>query len=222
MGGFVAILQRDLTLSIRAGGGAALSIAFFFLMILIFSLSFGPDPQSLSTIAAPAVWTAAILSAFVSFDRIFQDDFEDGGLDVIAETTDFLEGAFIAKTAAHWLTTAAPIILLTPAASAMLALGDGRLAPLMASLLVGTPALSLIGAFAAALTVSLRRAGVLVTILSAPLFTPLIIFGVEAANAERLSSPDFAPAMMFLGAYGLVCLIVAPFAGAAAIRANLT
>lgn len=221
MSGFWAIFKRDVALGFRAGGGAALGMAFFALTILIFALAIGPEPILLGRIAAPVLWTASLLSALVSLDRIFQADYEDGSLDLIVETADPVELAFLAKAFAHWVTASAPLIALTPVLGLMLALDGDGFSPLIISLAIGTPALSLIGALAAALTVCLRRANVLTTLLATPLFTPIIIFGVGAASAGATGDPAFTPSLLFLGAASLFSLIVAPFAGAAAIRANL-
>ncbi len=221
MSGFCAILMRDVSLGFRAGGGALLGAMFFTLTILIFALAAGPDLALLGRIATPILWTAALLSTLVSLDRVFQADFEDGSLDLLVEAADPFEIAFLAKAFAHWLTAAAPLIVLSPVLGVMLGLSPAGYWPLIGSLLIGTPALSLIGSLAAALTVSLRRASVLTTLLAAPLFTPIIIFGVGAAKAGAAADPAFAPSLMFLAAAGLFSLIVAPFAGAAAIRANL-
>ncbi len=219
--GVLAVIGRDITLAFRAGGGALLACIFFSLMILLFALAVGPEKTLLATIAAPILWTAALLSTLVSFDRIFQSDFEDGSLDTLVETLDPLETVVLAKAVAHWLTTCLPLIVLTPVLGLMTHLPGPAFAPLLLSLAIGTPALSLIGSLASALTVALRRASLLVTILSAPLFTPVLIFGVGAADAGARGDPNYLSALMLLGAVSLVSLIIAPLAGAAAIRANL-
>jgi len=221
MNAFSAIVVRDIKLAFRSGGGAFLACIFFGLMILLFALAVGPDKALMSRISAPILWTAALLSTLVSFDRIFQADFEDGSLDVIVETLDPLEAAVFAKAAAHWLSTCLPLIILTPALGLMTNLQAQGFTPLFISLLLGTPALSLIGTLSSALTVALRRANILMIILSAPLFSPILIFGVGAANAGAIGDPNYLPMLMLLAAASLVSLIVAPFAGAAAIRVNL-
>lgn len=222
MSAFTAIVARDVALGFKAGGGAMQTAMFFALVALIFALAAGPEPQLLSRLAAPVLWTGALLSALVSTDRIFQADYEDGSLDVLVETTDSLELRVLAKALAHWLSACLPLVVATPVFGILLNLPASGYGPLLASLLVGTPALSLIGALAAALTLTLRRASVLVSILAAPLFAPALIFGVGAAEAGATGSPGFLPALLFLAAASIFSLIFAPLAGAAAIRFNLS
>jgi heme exporter protein B len=216
----VAILMRDLRLALRAGGGAGNTVVFFALTIVIFALAVGPDRAQLSANAAAILWTAATLAAMLSFDRIFQSDFEDGSLDTLIETTDMVSLVALTKAAAHWLTTLAPLILAAPVLGLLLGLPEAAYWPLILSLLVGTPALSLLGAFASALALSLRRASLLMTILTAPLLTPALIFGVGAAKAGALGDPLYQPAMMILAAVSLLSCVVLPLAAAAAIRFN--
>ncbi len=216
----LAIIARDLRLAFRAGGGAANTVVFFALIIVVFALAAGPDRARLAANAVPILWTAATLAAMLSFDRIFQADHEDGSLDAFVETSDFLSLVALAKAAAHWLTTMAPLIVATPVLGLLLGLESGAFAPLMISMLVGTPALSLLGALASALALSLRRASMLMTILTAPLLTPALIFGVGAANAGAAGDPLFAPALMILAAFSLGACVALPLAAAAAIRFN--
>lgn len=218
----LAIVRRDVALGFRAGGGAMLTAVFLALVALIFALAIGPDPERLPVLAAPILWAGAVLAALISLDRIFQADFEDGSLDVLVETADFLELTVLAKAFAHWLSACVPLILATPALGVLLNLPPNGYLPLVASLLIGTPALSLIGSMAAALTLSMRRASILVSLLTAPLYAPVVIFGVGAAEAGASASPAFAPALLYLAALTLFSLIVAPLAAAAAIRFNMS
>lgn len=217
MNGFAALIARDISLALRAGGGAAHSIVFFALVVLIFSLAVGPDVKILAAIAAPILWASALLASLVSLDRIFQSDFEDGSLDLIVETAEILELAVLAKAVAHWVTACLPLIVAAPLLAVLVNLPDGALAPLMLSLVAGTPALSLIGAFAAAVALAMRRAGVLMAILAAPLYAPALIFGVGAAQA----APGANSPLLLLTAISLFSMIFAPLAGAAALRLNL-
>ncbi len=220
MSKLAAILMRDLRLALRAGGGAGNTVVFFALTIVIFALAVGPDRAALSANAAAILWTAATLAAMLSFDRIFQADFEDGSLDTLLETTEPVSLVALTKAAAHWLTTLAPLILTAPILGLLLGLPETAYGPLVLSLLVGTPALSLLGAFASALALSLRRASLLMTILTAPLLTPALIFGVGAAKAGASGDPLCQPAMMILAAVSLSSCVVLPLATAAAIRFN--
>lgn len=220
MRAFAALVARDAKLAIRSGGGAVQAVMFFALTIVIFALATGPDRARLAAIAAPALWTGATLAAMLSFDRLFQEDHEDGALDAILETADPLALAVIAKALAHWLSTLLPLIAASPLLALLLNLPGETFGPLLLSLLFGTPALSLLGALASALTLSLKRASVLMTILTAPLLTPVIIFGVAAANAGAAGDPRYASTLMILAAFSLFTCVFAPLAAAAAIRFN--
>lgn len=222
MSALMAIAGRDVALAFRAGGGALHAVIFFALAALVFAIAIGPDPTTLKDLAAPVLWAIALLSTLVSLDRMFQSDFEDGSLDAMVETADVLELSVLAKAIAHWLSSGFPVILAAPAVALLLNLpADGYL-PLLISLVVGTPALSLLGAIGAAVAMGLRRASVLVAILSAPLYAPALIFGVGAAQAGAIDSPQFLPSVLFLAAITLFAALLGPIAGAAAIRLNLS
>lgn len=218
----LAVFLRDVGLALRSGGGAVQTLVFFALAILLFGLAVGPERAALARIAAPAIWVTALLSALMSLDRLFQADAEDGALDVIVQRTDTLALLVLAKAAAHWTTACLPLIAAAPAMGLLLALPEQALLPLILSLIVGTPSLSLIGALAAAATFPLRRAGVLVSILVGPLYAPAVIFGVSAAEAGAAGTPEYGPSLLFLAVGGLLALIVAPIGGAAAVRVNLS
>ncbi len=220
MSAFAAIVARDLRLAFRAGGGAVQAVMFFALTIIIFALAAGPDRARLAALAVPAIWTGALLAAMLSFDRLFQEDQEDGALDALLETADPLALTVIAKAVAHWLSTLLPLIAASPLLALLLNLPGEAFGPLVLSLAAGTPALSLLGALASAITLSLKRASVLMTILTAPLLTPIVIFGVAAANAGADGDPRFGPTLMILAAFSLFACVFAPLAAAAAIRFN--
>jgi len=215
-----ALLRRDLRLAFRIGGGGPLGLAFFLLAGLLAPLGAGPEQAALSRVAAGTIWTAALLACLLSLDRLFQADLEDGSLDWIALGPLPLEGAVLAKTAAHWLTTGLPLTLAAPLLALMLALPEGALWTLTLALAIGTPALSLAGAVGAALTAGVRRGGLLLSVLVLPLYVPTLIFGAQATERAGLSL-DPGPALLFLGATTLLSLAVAPFAAAAALRVNL-
>jgi heme exporter protein B len=215
-----AIVARDVKLAFRAGGGAVQAVMFFALTIVIFALAAGPDRPRLIALSIPAIWTGATLAAMLSFDRLFQDDHEDGSLDAIMETVDPLAAAVAAKALAHWLSTLLPLILAAPVLALLLGLPGDAYGPLMLSLLLGTPALSLLGALASALTLALKRASVLMTVLTAPLLTPAVIFGVGATEAGAGGDPRYGAILMILAAISLFACVLAPLAAAAAIRFN--
>lgn len=221
MSAFLAIARRDIALAYRAGGGALQSVLFFALAALVFALAIGPDPNALSRLAAPILWAIALLATLVSLDRMFEADFEDGSLDAIVETSEILELAVFAKALAHWVATALPVILATPLIAVLLNLPAEGYLPIILSLIIGTPALSFFGAIGAGVAVGLRRAAILVAILSAPLYAPTLIFGVSAAQAALQGSPQALPSYLVLTAITLAGAIIGPLAAAAAIRLNL-
>lgn len=218
---FLAILRRDLLLSIRGGSGMFQSLIFFALAILTFSLALGPDLALLAKVAAPILWAAAMLSTLLSLDRIFQADAEDGSLDIDWQATDLPVLLVAAKALSHWLTTGLPLIAATPVLALLLNLPAEGLVPLLLSLACGTPALSLIGTFAAAVTLPLRRANILMSVLTAPLFTPVLIFGVSAAESGGHDGSRFLSSILFLSAFSLLSMVSLPFASVWAIKSNL-
>lgn len=221
MTSFSAIVARDLQLAFRSGGGALQAVTFFALTIVLFALAIGPDLPLISKIAAPVLWTGALLSTQISLDRIYRADREDGSLDVLIETSDILFLTALAKALAHWISTTLPLLVATPVLGILLNLESALTSPLLLSLLIGTPGLSLIGSFAAALTVSLPRAHVLISIIVSPLYVPILIFGAGAAIAGGEGDPQFGANMMLLAASTLFAAIISPLASAFALRSNM-
>ncbi|HUB85106.1 MAG TPA: heme exporter protein CcmB [Rhizomicrobium sp.] len=219
MSGFFAILFRDIRLATRAGGSAMLALAFFAAVATLVPLGVGSDLHLLARIAGGVLWVAAILAALLSLDRLFQSDFEDGSLDLIALSPLTLEGAAFAKIAAHWLTTGLPLTILSPVLALLFGMPSNGYAPLIASLAIGTPAVSAIGAIGAALTLSIRRGGLILPFIVLPLLAPVVIFGAGAVLAalDGLSNG----ALELLAAFSVVSVIVSPFVAAAAVRLNL-
>lgn len=221
MSALAALIARDLKLAFRAGGGSLQAVAFFAIVSVLFALAVGPDIALISKIAAPVIWTGALLATQISLDQVYRADREDGSLDIIIATSDELALTAGAKALAHWLSTGLPLILATPLLALLLNLGGPALGPLILSLLIGTPGLSLIGSFAAALTVSLPRASLLISIIVSPLYIPILIFGAGAASAGAAGDPQYGANLSLLGASTLFAAIVAPLASAAALRSNL-
>lgn len=216
----MALLKRDLALALRSGGGFGLSLAFFLIVVVFVPFGVGPDTAILARIAPGVLWIAALLSCLLSLDRIFQLDWEDGSLDALALAPLPLEGVVAMKALAHWLTTGLPLTIIAPILGILLNL-PGPAAPwVFLSLLAGTPALSLLGAFGAALTVGIRRGGLLLSLLVMPLYIPTLIFGALTASraAEGL---DFLTPFALLGGITLLTAALIPFAAAAALRINL-
>ena len=220
MAAFLGLLRRDLRLSLRQGGDVGLVLGFFVLAVLLFPFGVGPEPQLLGRIAGGIIWVAALLAAVLSLDRLFAADHADGGLDLIALSPAPLEVAVLAKAAAHWLATGLPLSLLSPVLAIFVDLDPAAIPVLALGLLIGTPALSLLGAIAAALTLGARRPGVLVALLVLPLYLPPLIFGTGAVEAV-LAAEAARPHLLLLGAVTLAALPLAPLATAAALRQAL-
>lgn len=216
----IALLARDLRLAVRAGGGFGLALAFFVMFATLVPLAVGPQPERLAAIAPGAVWMGALLSCLLSLDRMFSLDWEDGSLDVLATAPLPLEAAAGAKALAHWIVTGLPLAALALPLGMMLGLPAEGWGPLALSLLAGTPALSLIGAFGAALTVGIRRGGLLLGLLVLPLYVPTLIYGAAAVRRGIEGLDASAPLLMLAGiSFGAAAIL--PFACAAALRASL-
>ena len=215
-----ALLLRDLALAFRSGGGFGLGLAFFLLVAVLVPLGVGPDAATLSRIAPGVLWVGAALASLLTLDRLYALDFEDGSLDLLATAPLPMEGVVAIKALAHWLVTGLPLTLAAPVLAVLLNLPSPGYLWLVVSLAVGTPALSVIGAFGAALTVGIKRGGLLLSLLVLPLYVPTLIFGAEVARrgatGQALETPLLLLAGVSLGAIALL-----PFAAAYALRVNL-
>ena len=216
----IALLLRDLRLAVRAGGGFGLGLAFFLIVVILVPFGVGPQTEVLSRIAPGILWVASLLAALLSLDRIFALDYEDGSLALLATSPLPMEGVALVKAVAHWITTGLPLTLLAPVLGFLLSLAPEAYVYLLLSLLIGTPALSMIGTFGAALVVGLRRGGLLLSLLVLPLYVPTLIFGAEAVR-RGADGLDPTGALMLLGGITGGCLALMPFATAAVLRINL-
>ncbi len=216
----IALLVRDMRLAMRAGGGFGLGLAFFLLVAVLVPLGVGPNSALLAKIAPGILWVGALLACLLSLDRLFALDFEDGSLDLLVTAPIPLEGAVAVKALAHWLVTGLPLTLIAPVLGVLLNLPAAGYGWLVVSLAVGTPALSVIGSFGAALTVGLKRGGLLLSLLVLPLYVPTLIFGAEVVKrgAEGMAT---ATPLALLAAITAGAAALLPFASAAAIRINL-
>ncbi|MFQ6547758.1 heme exporter protein CcmB [Aestuariibius sp. 2305UL40-4] len=216
----IALLRRDLMLAVRAGGGFGLGLAFFLIVVVLVPFGVGPETELLRRIAPGILWVAALLSALLTLDRIFALDWEDGSLALLATSPLPMEGVALVKAAAHWLTTGLPLTLAGPVLGVLLSLDPAVVPVLLASLAIGTPALSVIGAFGAAVTVGLRRGGLLLSLLVLPLYVPTLIFGAEAVRLSA-EGQGAGTALLLLGGVTLGTCALLPFAAAAVLRINL-
>ncbi len=220
MSAFTALIVRDMKLAFLAGGGATLAAAFFALVAALVPFGVGADLMLLGRIAGGVLWVAAALAALLSLDRLFQADFEDGSLDVLALSPLSLESVATAKIIAHWLTTGLPLVVLSPVLGLLLNLPDAAFGALIGSLLIGTPALSGVGAIGAALTLSIRRGGLILALIVLPLIVPTLIFGSGAVMGAIDGTGQGA--FLFLAAFSVAAVALSPFAAAAAVRLNIT
>ncbi|MFV0382826.1 heme exporter protein CcmB [Paracoccus sp. (in: a-proteobacteria)] len=216
----LALLTRDLILATRAGGGFGLAVAFFLILCALVPFGVGPETSALRPIAPGILWVGALLSCLLSLDRIFALDHEDGSLDLLATAPIPLEGVVAVKALAHWITTGLPLIAVAPLFGVLLHLPGAAMPWLIVSLLIGTPALSMLGAFGAAITVGLRRGGLLLSLLVLPLYIPTLIFGTEIIRRGTEGGNPASPILFLAGiTAGVIALV--PFAAAAALRVNL-
>jgi heme exporter protein B len=215
-----ALLLRDLRLAVRAGGGFGLALAFFLIVVVLVPFGVGPDTDVLRRIAPGVLWVAALLAALLSLDRIFALDMEDGALALIATSPLPLEGVALVKAVVHWLTTGLPLTLAAPVLGVLLDMEGAAYGWLLASLALGTPALSMIGTFGAALTVGIRRGGLLLSLIVLPLYVPTLIFGADVVRRGAEGLAAGVPMAMLAGITGGAVALL-PFAAAAALRVNL-
>ena len=217
----MALIRRDLTLVWRRRGDAINPILFALMVIALFPLALGPEPENLRRIAAGVIFVALLLAGLLALDTLFRSDHEDGTLEQLVLTPHPLSLLLACKIAVHWLTTALPLIIATPLLGELLHLADPVRWVLVAALLLATPLLSLIGAVCVALTVGMHRSGMLLALLVLPLYVPILIFGAGACNAAQYSMPYSAP-LLWLGAALVLALVAAPLACAAALRISLS
>jgi len=216
----IALFLRDLRLALRSGGGFGLALAFFLIVVVLVPFGVGPETELLSRIAPGVLWVGALLSCLLTLDRLFQLDFEDGTLDLLATAPIPMEGVVTSKAIAHWVTTGLPLTVAAPVFGILLNLPLDAYVWLVLTLGIGTPALSFIGAFGAALTVAVKRGGLLLSIIVLPLYMPSLLFGAEALARGVQTGAAGAPLFLLAGITA-ACVALLPFASAAALRINL-
>ncbi|AAU92748.1 MULTISPECIES: heme exporter protein CcmB [Methylococcus] len=218
---FLAILRRDLVLAFRHRGELANPLLFFLIIVTLYPLGVSPDPELLRRIAPGVIWIAALLAALFSLENLFRSDFDDGSLEQMLLSPRSLALLVIAKVLAHWLVSGLPMLLLAPLLALLLDMPSRAAWTLETTLAIGTPLLSLIGAIGVALTVGLKRGGILLTLLILPLYIPVLIFATNAVAAAGAGMPVEGQ-LYFLAALLALALTLAPVAIAAALRISMS
>jgi heme exporter protein B len=208
-------------LAVRIGGGALMGVLFFLIVVTLVPLAVGPDLAQLRRIGPAILWLGALLASLLALDRLFAADHEDGSLDLLLMGRTPLELVVLIKAIAHWITTGLPLVIATPLLGLFLNLEPAAIGAVALTLLVGTPALTCSGLVGAALSVALRRGGLLLPVLVLPLTVPVLIFGVAASNAAIVGPVPFGAPFTILCALTLMSLVLGPFAAAAALRNGL-
>lgn len=221
MKAFLDLVRRDLRLAMREGGAISTAVAFYLIVVAILPLGLGPDLNLLARIAPGLLWVALLLAALLSVDRIFHDDWQDGSLELIALGPLPLELIAAAKALAHWISIGIPLTLAAPVLAMLLNLPAEAFGALLLTMITGTPAISFLGSIGAALTLGLKRGGLLLALLILPLYIPVLVFGVSAMNAVIIGPSPFLPSWLILCALTLATLVLAPLGAAAALRLNL-
>jgi heme exporter protein B len=221
MTALAALLARDLRLAVRVGGGALIGILFFTLLVTVVPFAVGPDLPLLARLGPAILWLGALLASLLALDRLLAMDHEDGTLDLILTARVPLELAVAAKALAHWLSTGLPLVIAAPLLGLLLNLEPKATAAIAVTLLAGTPALTFIGLIGAALTVALRRGGLLLAVLVLPLTVPVLIFGVAASNAAIVGPVPFGTPFTVLCALTLMSVVIGPVAAVIALRQGL-
>jgi heme exporter protein B len=219
MKAFSQLVRRDLSLAWKEGGTIGVALGFYLVVVTLLPLAIGPDLNLLARIAPGVLWLALLLAALLSLGRMFETDLEDGSLEVLTTGPLPLEAIAAAKSLAHWLTTGVPLTVLAPLLGLLLNLEPDAYPAVAATMLVGTPAISFLGAVGAALTLRARRGGLLLGLLMLPLFVPTLIFGISAIGA--MADAQALPSFLILAAISLAALVLGPVAAAAALRLQL-
>ncbi len=218
---FLLLLRRDLTLAYRHRAELANPLLFFVIVVSLFPMGVSPESGILATIAPGVIWVAALLATMLSLDMMFRSDYEDGALEQILLSPHPVSVLVLAKVLAHWLVTGLPLLVLAPLLGVLLFLPSGAMPALIVTLALGTPVLSLIGAIGMALTVGLRRSGVLLSLLVLPLYIPVLIFGANAVDAAASGLPVTGQ-IYFLGSMLVLALSLSPVAIASALRISVS
>ncbi|MFA5983288.1 MAG: heme exporter protein CcmB [Methylococcaceae bacterium] len=217
---FFAIIRRDLILAFRRRSEIANPLLFFILIITLFPLAIGAQPKLLQTIAPGIIWVSALLAAMLSLDNLFRSDFDDGSLEIMLLSPHPTTVLVLGKITAHWLVTGLPLLLIAPLLAVLLGISQLALGTLLLTLLLGTPVLSLIGAIGVALTVGLRKGGMIMSLLVLPLYVPVLIFASNAVEMATLGLPTSAQ-INIMSAILMLALVLAPLPTAMALKMSI-
>ena len=218
MTAFSALVSRDIRLAIREGSSIGTALGFYLIVVALIPLAVGPDLSLLGKIAPGVLWVALLLSSLLSLGRIFESDFEDGSLELMALGPLPLELVVVAKALGHWIVTGIPMVLVTPFVGLLLNLDVVAIPVIVATMLVGTIAISFLGSVAAALTLRSRRSGVLIAVMVLPLYVPTLIYGVTTVAITLTPPGSPVPSFLLLSAISLASLVLGPWASAMALR----
>jgi len=218
MSALSALFLRDVRIAMRAGGGASIAVLFFLIVVTLTPFAVGPDLALLKRIGPAMLWIGALLASLLALDRLLAADRDDGSLDLLGMTSTPLELTVAVKALAHWLTTGLPLAIATPLFAIFLNVEGSAGWAVALTLLAGTPALTFLGLIGAAVTVTLRRGGLLLSVLVLPLAVPVLIFGVAASNAAISGPLNFGTPFTILCALSLISFVIGPFAAATALR----
>lgn len=220
MNSFTAIIRRDLLLAVRQGGGLGPALGFILAVLVLVPLSVGPDQNLLQRLAPGIMWLTLLLAVLLTADRIFNQDLDDGSLELMAMHQMSLEGVAFAKAVAHWLSVGLPLAIVSPFLGFLLNLDVASLGVLLLSMVIGSLALSMLAAIGGAVTSGLKRGGLLITLLVLPLYVPVMIFGISV-TASMMGPGRSLPSLLVLLAITLVATVISPWASAAALRVYL-
>ena len=216
---FFLVIKRDLTIAFRHRDDILNPLLFFVIVVTLFPLGIGPESTTLSRIAPGIIWVAALLSTLLSLDRLFKSDHSDGSLEQMLLSPQPIFILVLGKIIAHWLLTGLPLILIAPILAVLLHLNENSYGALMLTLLLGTPVLSLLGSIGVALTVGIKKGGVLLSLLVLPLYIPVLIFATSAIDTAAMNLP-YSGQLAIIAALFFGSLTLAPFAVSAALKVS--
>ena len=221
MKSIAALIRRDLGVALRQGSSLGTAIGFFLTVVMLLPIGLGPDQALLQRIAPGALWIALLLSVLLSADRIFLDDYDDGSLELLASGPLSFELVILTKACVHWLTAGLPLAVIAPVLGFLVNIGPDQVLPLAAAMIMGSLGISLLAALGAAVTVGLRRGGMMVSLLILPLYVPLMIFGVAASAPKTITAGSGVSSLLIIAALSLAALVMVPIAASAALRAYM-